>query len=268
MKNYENALKYADISLAIHNNLYDYNTIYTTYPCASYLLGISRMEDEEMLLFKTTAKGQQSNTYMFITINRLNELYPDYTVDADGVYTNYDLRRALKFNAIGTNGMISAALQKSNKITYVFNNNTYRYKKESSTANSLSVATPEMYLTRAECNARIGNLQKAFDDVNAIRIKRYATIEYADLTLNEFSFDQQQVIDRVLLERRRELYGNELRLFDIKRLGISFNHTLGSKTINVPAGDPRLIWQIYPPYIELNPELQQNDRTETGVTIN
>ena len=87
-----------------------------------------------------------------------------------------------------------------------------------------------------------------------------------DITLTDLGNNQEAVIDAVLKERRRELYGKELRLFDIKRLHLPMTHYLSSLKINVPADDPRLILPIWPGYIEMNLELEENDRTTSGVT--
>lgn len=258
---YQHAFEYADKALNIRSYLYDYNTIYAGTPDYRNLIPISRMRDDEMLLYKTTSPGQYTRNYMALDLASFNRLYPDYTVDADTVYENKDLRRALKFDAIETDGKIRKAY-----VNYIFDHYLYRYKTDgSSQTNNLAIATPEMYLIRAECNVRNGNLQAALDDVNAICLKRYKTGSFNILKLTDFNSDKDKILGRVLLERRRELYGKELRLFDLKRLNLPVTHHLGTLKIEVPAGDPGLIWHIYPPYIEMNSELQQNDRGQSGV---
>jgi tetratricopeptide (TPR) repeat protein len=280
MGDYENALKYSDMVLKISDYLYDYNTI-TTAPIPVnqgnqylQLVGISRTNDQEMLLHKVGAKVA-SNTFMFMNLSGFNELYADY--DTTHVYTTSggnrimniryhckDLRRLLRFDAMTSAGVITKT-----RIAYTWDSWSYtRYKADPASGNygSIGLATPEQYLIRAECNARAGNLQKAIGDVNAIRRKRYLSDGYADLTLADYGNNQQKVLERVLLERRRELYGKELRLFDIKRLHLPVTHYLSSTRIDIPAGDPRLIWPIYPVYIEANSELEPNDRSQSGVT--
>ncbi|GAB1474845.1 hypothetical protein MASR2M69_22860 [Bacteroidota bacterium] len=85
------------------------------------------------------------------------------------------------------------------------------------------------------------------------------------MTPADFQNNKDKVLERVLLERRRELYGRDLRLFDLKRLNEPFSHYLGSLKIQVPANDPRMVWPIFKPYIDMNSELEQNDRSITGV---
>jgi hypothetical protein len=63
-----------------------------------------------------------------------------------------------------------------------------------------------------------------------------------------------------LLERRRELYGKELRLFDVKRLHLPVTHYISSRRLDLAADDPKLVWPIFTGYIQMNPELEQNPR--------
>ncbi len=122
-----------------------------------------------------------------------------------------------------------------------------------------------MYVTRAECNARLGSLQEALDDINTVGVNRYKTGTYTDITLADLGNSQEAVLDAVLKERRRELYGKELRLFDIKRLHLPVTHSLSSLKISVPADDSRFVLPILDYYIDLNPEIEQNDRSNSGV---
>ena len=115
-------------------------------------------------------------------------------------------------------------------------------------------------MIRAECNARLNNLQKAVDDINLVRTKRYKTGTYTAMTLADLGSNAANVLKEVLLERRRELYGQELRLFDIKRLHLPVTHYLNSRRLDLPADDPKMVWPIFTKYIELNPELEQNTR--------
>ncbi len=268
MGDYENALFYADKSLQIHDFLYDLNTQYSgDYPYYTAITKTSRMFDEEILLHKTTPKAIYTYTYMYIDTTTFNQIYPGY--DRSGTdYINYDLRRTLWFS--GWNTTTTSKLS-SNGYSFIYygNHPSYRYGTDGANSNSAyntPVTSPEMYLTRAECNARLGHLQDALDDINLLAAKRYKTGTYTDITLTDLGNNQEAVIDAVLKERRRELYGKELRLFDIKRLHLPMTHYLSSLKINVPADDPRLILPIWPGYIEMNLELEENDRTTSGVT--
>lgn len=72
----------------------------------------------------------------------------------------------------------------------------------------------EMLLTRAECNARKGNLTSALQDINKIRKHRFLSANYIEL----ISTDKEEVMNWVLRERKIELAWVGLRWFDMKRL--------------------------------------------------
>lgn len=254
MGNYEKAFEYSDKSLAIHNFLYNYNTIYTGTALSENVKGISRTTDDEMLLHKTTVKNVRLSDYYKLDTVTFNQLYNGYARVNDSVINNYDLRRTLWFSNFNKNGNLV-----SSRATYVFNSK--RYSVDAAIVDYISVSTPEMYLIRAESNARLGKLQEALNDINKIRLNRFKTGTYTPLTIA--GMDQAAVVNEVLLERRRELYGKELRLFDVKRLSLPVSHVIPGtmdRAWQVPANDPKLVWPIYYQYIELNPEIEQNPR--------
>lgn len=256
MGKYAEALANAEKSLAINSFLHDYNTLYTGADYITNLIGMKRNNDKEVLLHKTTAKGFLLNNYMILDSSSFNLLYPGF-VKVGAVTTNYDLRRTLKFTGFNAAGSITGKI-----LTYSVTFNSW-YKGDgsnSSGADNIHIGTPEMYMIRAECNARLNNLQNALDDVNVMRTKRYKTGTYTALTLADMGSNQANVLKEVLTERRRELYGKELRLFDIKRLHLPVTHYIGSRRLDLPADDPKLVWPIFTKYIDLNPELQQNPR--------
>lgn len=257
MGEYQKALENAEKCLAINNFLHDYNTLYTGADHINNLVGMSRLTDKEVLLHKTTSKGFLLNNYMILDTASFNKLYSGFTRPTPTTMVNHDLRRTLKFTGFNTSGNLTGKVA-----TYSVSYNNW-YKKDganSSAADNIHIGTPEAYLIRAECNARLNQLQKALDDVNLIRTKRYKTGTYTPVTLADLGNSQANVLAEVLLERRRELYGKELRLFDIKRLHLPVTHYIGSHRIDLPADDPKLVWPIFPKYIELNPELEQNPR--------
>lgn len=256
MGNYTEALTYAEKSLAINSYLHDYNTLYTGADYINNLIGMRRNSDAEVLLHKTTSKGFLLNNYMILDSASFNKLYLGFST-TDNVTTNYDLRRTLKFTGFNAAGSITGKT-----LTYsVSYNNWYKLDgANSSAADNIHIGTPEMYLIRAECHARLNNLQKALDDINLIRTRRYKTGTYTPVTLASLGSDPQKVLNEVLIERRRELYGKELRLYDIKRLHLPVTHYINSRKLDLPADDPKLVWPIFTPYITANPELEQNPR--------
>lgn len=271
MGDYTSALKYSDQVLKVKNYLYDFNsTDFATGKYINSLKGISKTNDEEMILHKTSG-GVLANI-MYLDIDSFNGLYTDYSFnETDSVYTNHDLRRSYFFTGFVTSGEDEGKiLDNTKKMRFYFTGNGYRYKLDGNRGGSqtnLPISTPEMYLIRAECNARLGNTQDALNDINTILVKRYSTDHYNELSMRDFNNDKTKILDRVLLERRRELYGHEMRLYDIKRLELPITKKLSSATIQFPANDSRLVWPIFKKYLELNPELKDNDRSQSGIKI-
>jgi hypothetical protein len=104
----------------------------------------------------------------------------------------------------------------------------------------------EMYLTRAECNFRLGTVigDTPVKDINRIR-KRAGLPSYSSANLT---------LDKILMERRLELAFEGFRLHDIKRL--EDNSTLGS---SLTWNSPKLIFPIPQREIRANPNLTQNE---------
>jgi hypothetical protein len=88
--------------------------------------------------------------------------------------------------------------------------------------------TAELYLIRAECNARLGNLVLAQHDYNTLRRARITGYTNADFSAST----QAAVINNILAERRRELAFEGHRFLDARRLGLPIVR------VNCTAGDP------------------------------
>jgi hypothetical protein len=121
----------------------------------------------------------------------------------------------------------------------------------------------EMYLNRAEANAKTGKDQPALDDVNLLR-RRAGLSGDALYTLEDLK-GHASVLEVVLEERRIELAFEAQRKFDVFRNNLPLirnypgTHLLGGQTTQViPANDPRVVYFI--PQLEtvLNPNLVQN----------
>ena len=99
----------------------------------------------------------------------------------------------------------------------------------------------EMFLTRAECNFRLGTTEGStpLSDVNVVRRRSRAT-ELNDVTL-----------DDIIKERALELCFEGSRIHDLKRL------KLGSGAF--PYDDPKLVFPIPEREIRANSALEQND---------
>jgi hypothetical protein len=122
-----------------------------------------------------------------------------------------------------------------------------------------------MYLIRAECLARDGNITGAMADVNTLlrsRWKKNGTVStYVDKTVSNSS----AALALILRERRKELPFRGLRWTDIRRLNLepgfqtTLSRTLNGVTYTLPPGDPRFAFSIPTVEIQLG-GIQQNQR--------
>jgi hypothetical protein len=138
LRNYSKAYFYANACLSQSGILTDYNTL----GLASFNISNTFLEEE---IFHTSM-----NTYSLATRTRAfidSNLYNSY--DAN------DLRKTLFF-FMSTTGLP----QFRGSYDYVGNKFS-------------GLATDEIYLIRAECNARNGNTVAAMDDLNTLLIKRW-----------------------------------------------------------------------------------------------
>jgi len=82
-------------------------------------------------------------------------------------------------------------------------------------AEKVSIRASEMYLIEAECEAELGNYAVAQEALFQVQSR-------ADLSVSKSTAIGQELIDEVLLERRKELFGEGFRWNDIKRRNLPF----------------------------------------------
>lgn len=129
---------------------------------------------------------------------------------------------------------------------------------------NFGTALPEMLLTAAECEARVGSTANAVKHVNKLR--KYRVRNFTDLDAADFS-DRAKALELVLDERRCE-YAMQgyMRYVDLKRLGTeaatakTVTHTVGGDTWTLPANDPRYVMPIPQDVLEYDPNIPQYER--------
>ena len=115
------------------------------------------------------------------------------------------------------------------------------------------LATDEIYLIRAECHARNNEMAAALDDLNTLWEKRAVSGTYAPLTASS----QQDAIQLVLDERRKELAFRGLRWTDLRRLnkmgaGITLQRVAGGVMYSLPPNSNLYVLQIPPDVLTLS----------------
>jgi hypothetical protein len=125
------------------------------------------------------------------------------------------------------------------------------------------VRLAEMYLNKAEANAKQDQDQVALDNINVLR-------ERAGLTGDQLyrldnMLGRATVLEAVLDERRLELAWEGHRAMDVYRNKLTMDRSYpgthlpeGSSTQLIPYTDPRIVHYIPQREIDLNPSLDQN----------
>jgi len=231
MQQYTKAADYAAQALAIQDSVLDitgFTTSLANYP--------RRLLNPEIILSKSTYPP--GFLYMPLSSELLNYFsaadmrYNLYTRDGSSFYPSFTGRGSYKYN--------------------LFNGDYI----------STGPTVPEMMLIQAEGLARNNQQDAAMALVNKLRVKRFKAADYTPLT----AANGDDALKIVLDERRRELFDMGLRWFDQRRLNLESTlaqtetRVFKGATYTLAPGSNRYVYPIAPGYIQLNPEIKQNDR--------
>ncbi len=206
---YEQAFFYSDSCLQIKNTLMDYNELdgSVAFPIPQY--------NEEIIQYYGMAASQVLNTARA-------KVKPEIIA----MYEAMDLRKTLFFlphtdGAFGFKG---------------------RYTGTASLFGGM--ATDEMYLIRAECSARVGDLQAAIEDLNVLLATRYLKENGTSTYKPTTTMQEDEVLKWILDERRKQLLFRGLRWYDIKRLNreganIELIRKIGDELLRLAPNDLR-----------------------------
>lgn len=231
MRDYTNAEKYADSALGLTDTLLDYNLL---TPSGNPVLPADPLTNPEIL---------------YQSSNRLVEIFnPSHIAIVDSnLYQSYNVNDWRKSIYFGLNSNGSAFWKGS-------------YYTITDYAIFDGIVIDEMYLNRAECRARNGNATGAMNDLNALLRKRYKTGTFTDLTAT----DANDALNKVLVERRKELAFRGLRWSDLRRLNqeganITLKRIVNNVTYTIPPNDLR--WILLIPDVEISRSgIAQNQR--------
>lgn len=120
----------------------------------------------------------------------------------------------------------------------------------------------ESLLIHAECAARLGYLEIARNDMDRLLRKRYEAGRYENIPE---AIGKDDLLNLILLERRKELVYRGVRWHDLKRFGkdpelaTPLQRTLGEITYILSLNSPKWVWPIPPDVVSLG-NIQQNER--------
>ena len=223
MEMYEQAGLYADSALKIQSVLLDYSKVNSgpTYPLLRF--------NPEVIFHNTFSYGIFNISKLIV----VPELYNNYSSE--------DYRRTLFFRAV------------AGGVTF-----RGHYGGDKNLFGGL--ATDELYLIRAESNARRGELNATLSDLNFLLQHRYKT-GFSPMISN----DATEVLRLVLNERRKELAFRGIRWSDLRRLNkderfaVTLSRTLNGQTYQLSPNDKRYVIPIDEQEIRLS-GIEQNER--------
>jgi len=244
MADYTNAGKAAAQALELQGALIDYNTL---NPAS----GTPFIRFNKEVIFQAIMIGTAYSFPNGVFTQNDATMDPSVAKIDPVLYASYadnDLRQRIFFK--GNTG--------TDTLTYSFKGN---YDGTPGNAFFDGLATDEMYLTRAECSARAGDATSAMADLNTLLKTRYATGTFTNITASS----ADDVLIKVLTERRKELIFRGLRWTDLRRLNsdnrfqVTLKRTIGGQVYTLPPNDLRYV-QLLPVDVIANSSLPQNPR--------
>ncbi|MEO6868858.1 MAG: RagB/SusD family nutrient uptake outer membrane protein [Ginsengibacter sp.] len=182
MQGYNKSLEYSDSAiLNSAGQLIDFNllSVAASYPIAA---------NNEEVIFQTSLS--RSVNLLSSRINIDSTLY--------NLYSNDDLRRKAFFTIKSGHLIFKGSYNGSSP--YLFS----------------GLALDEIFLNKAECLVRLGQIAKGIETLSYLMEKRYVTGKYTSITTT----DETEALRIVLQERRKELLMRGIRWSDLRRLNL------------------------------------------------
>ncbi|MES1160794.1 MAG: RagB/SusD family nutrient uptake outer membrane protein, partial [Bacteroidota bacterium] len=222
-RNYTLARLYADSCLQLHSTLLDYNTADTNAQ-----FPFSRTNPEVIFSTVSLRSGPSAIARSFTD----SILFNSYQAD--------DLRRKLFFRS----GLYFFGR---------YDENGYAFS---------GIATDELWLTRAECYARIGQVDSAMNDLNQLLQNRWKAGAFTPVD----AADADDALGKILSERRKELLYRGLRWTDLRRLNkesrwaVTLTRTVNGQVYTLPPNDVRYVYAIPDNVLSFYTDMPQNPR--------
>lgn len=228
MGDYQDASLYADSCLSLYDELIDYNELDASsdYPIERF--------NKEVIFHAISVSAAPLRP----TICRIDSLLHDS-------YNDNDLRKQVLFYDNGDGSF-------SFKADYDGGTDNYGHVFS-------GIVTDEIFLIKAECEARLGNTITARGFLNELLQKRYDTINFQPV----METNPENLLNLILKERRKELLFRGTRLTDLKRLNQETKYAVTIKrytngiNYKLNPGDSRYVAQIPERVIELD-DIEQN----------
>lgn len=255
-RDWEKAKTAAEASLAINSALADYNLINNAGGTARYKNFAKENNPEVLSYHWMSGWGGAEQVALYH--------YGIISPELKGLFESNDLRYKLFLRDTGTSitqwfdsgsgaAIWTPAITNLDRFTYM----------------TVGLRTAEVYLIAAEANARLNNLSVAANYVNQLRANR---LSGTDTDISTPS-TQKEMMDQIILERRKEMLFGFSRFFDLKRFNLETEYqktiTRVFPVVNITAEHPQKTYTLQPNskmYIipfprtatDKNPNLTQN----------
>lgn len=231
MENYNESLSNATSALQLKGSLIDYNTVDTLSNNP-----FSRFNDEVLWHAK-----MNDNYFLYSSVDAN---YAKISTEVVNSYNDHDLRKKI---------FLKPLLDESGR--YAFTGN---YEPANDGTLFIGLAVDELYIIRAECYARAGNVTAAMADLNVLLRNRWDHT-FTDLIAS----NAEDALVKILAERRKELLMRGQRWTDLRRLNkdTRFAVTLSrpDQMVTLPPNDNRYVLAI-PTEVIQNSGIPQNPR--------
>jgi len=227
MRNFSAAQQAAEQSLALTSTLYDYNNFVGTSK-----IPFPRLVDNREVLLRKVSRTSYS-----------------------ALQLSDDL-----LNLLGTKDLRYTLFTKDGSTFWQNFSGTGYWAGNGTDAANVGLSVSETLLIRAECLARAGKRDDAVKILNDLRKFRFLKEDYAALSATS----DQQALEMVINERRREFFGTGLRWFDQKRLNKDaafakpFTRVFSGVTYTLLPNSNAYVFPLSSLIVNQNPELIQN----------
>ena len=265
-RDWEKARDAALQSLALHGELADYTKI----PATGFLRFTDYANDDnpEVLSYMWMGSGWTSETVALYYYGLISPELVNLFDKTNDLRYKWFLRQSgetiTQWFDTGSGAAIWTPANDSSRFTYM----------------AVGLRTAEVYLILAEAYARLGNLPEAKNYVERLRAKRFKDGNFPAVT----AASQKEMMDEIIVERRKELLFGFHRFFDLKRFNTEQEYAKTTvrtfPVVNVSEAHPQQTYTLRPDsrmYIipfpktarDKNPNLTLNtDESVAGYVLN
>ena len=234
MGEYNEALKYAKLSLAENSSLLD-------------LKNYSVVDPDKSIGRINVPYGADNPEHIYIRLAPWTFGFSGTAFGSDELVALYDHDNDMRFKLFFSNYAWGVNYDHYLWLPYIYAN--------------MAMSVPEVILIAAECEARVGSKDQAMLYLDQLLESRIVGYQPQTAATN------QEALDKVLAERRKEMCMlGCTRVIDLKRLNRepryakTITHVANGQTFTLEPNSPRYIFPIPPKVLSFNPNMQPNER--------